>query len=239
MDPFFDFLSTVELPINLTDLIHILASSNSQCLFIKNQNSIYEFANQNFIQLMGLRHLNELKKSNDLELSKNKRLAIQYRADDEYVLEEEQVLTVKEIIEPKYNSALTKEMKGKLYPIHSKNGKTTHILGLVEPQSKLINLDWDHAFKLTIKELDSLLVKPSYPIVLENNHVVKLSRMQIKTLIQLMKGMHAGEIAETLGLKQSTVEFYLVNIKDRLGLQTRSELINKIISANVLQQIIL
>ena len=63
--------------------------------------------------------------------------------------------------------------------------------------------------------------------------------MEIRTIIQLLKGAHAGEIAKELHIKQTTVESYLIHIKNKLAVSNKSELINRIISEKLLEQIII
>ena len=63
--------------------------------------------------------------------------------------------------------------------------------------------------------------------------------MEIRTLIQLLKGLHAGEIAQALGIKQTTTESYLVNIKNKLSVEKKSDIIDRVAKEKILQQILL
>jgi len=107
-------------------------------------------------------------------------------------------------------------------------------LGLLE--STFVSLDWNTIFQLSMVQLDALLVRQRYPIQLDTGKFT-LSRMEIKTLVQLLKGQHSGEIAAALGLKQNTVESYLSNIKNKLGVNLKSELLQTVINNQLLQQI--
>lgn len=95
---------------------------------------------------------------------------------------------------------------------------------------------WNDIFQVSMEELDALLVRPRYDFQLDNNRFI-LSRMEIKSLVQLLKGQHAGEIATSLNLKQTTVESYLSNIKNKLGINSKSQLIQFIVKNQLLQQI--
>ncbi len=103
-------------------------------------------------------------------------------------------------------------------------------------ESGFSTLDWSTLFQLSIQQLDILLIKTRYAIQLDFG-TINLSRMEIKTLVQLLKGQHAAEIAATLQIKKSTVESYLANIKNKLGVRLKSELIYRVISTQLLQQI--
>lgn len=98
-------------------------------------------------------------------------------------------------------------------------------------------LDWNAIFQLSNQQLDQLLIKSRYQIKLDRGYTM-LSKMEIKTLVQLLRGKHAGEIACSLKLKQNTVESYLSNIKNKLGVRLKSELVQRIINNHLLQQII-
>lgn len=99
-------------------------------------------------------------------------------------------------------------------------------------------LDFDLIFSSANEDLGGLLTKKSYPIRLEFG-VVNLSKMEILTLIHLLKGLHAGEIAQTLGIKQTTVESYLVNIKNKLAVGKKRDLFHLLTSKKILQQVMI
>ena len=148
------------------------------------------------------------------------------------------ILTVSERVAPKHNQPIIHTMQGKLYPLLAENGQASHVLGMVSPTVKLLKLDWDTVFSLTVNELDALLSKRSYEIKLYFGSVM-LSKMEIKTLIQLMRGAGAGDIAKALNIKQTTVESYLTNIKNKFGVSHKSELTNLVINEKILHKIML
>lgn len=235
---FYEFIQHLHAPISLNDLFHSLTQTAYQCVFVKNEQSRYVYANQNFIQLMGLKNMQQLQNSSDVELSANAREAKKYKELDRCILEECRTLDVKEMVAPKKNQPIVKTMQGKLYPLLPDGGHSGFVLGIVSPESKLLKLDWDSVFQLTPQEMRTLLVKRSFELELPWG-LVSLSRMEILTLIQLLKGQHAGEIAKALELKQTTVESYLMNIKNKFGINQRSELMQVVMQHNLLQQVVL
>lgn len=98
-------------------------------------------------------------------------------------------------------------------------------------------LDWNAIFQLSNHQLDALLKKSRYQIKLDIGYTT-LSKMEIKTLVQLLRGKHSGEIAHSLELKQTTIESYLSNIKNKLGVRLKSELVQRVIHNQLLQQVI-
>lgn len=232
------FLRTVETPFNLGELIELFSTPNNHCIFIKNKQSNFCYGNDNFIQFMGLQNLQHLRSLSDYDVNKNKKDTELYREHDQFILKEEKTLIVSEEISPNHNQPIIKTMTGKLYPLFSESEQANYVLGIVTPEAKLLKLDFDTLFNLSQTQLDELLVKRSYTLNLPCNSI-SLSKMEIRTLIQLLKGAHAGEIAKELQIKQSTAESYLVNIKNKLAVNTKSELINLVLSEKLLQQITL
>lgn len=228
----------VQFPMEAQDLIQLVNASSHHCLFIKNQYSNYCYANNNYIQLMGLDNLKQLQQLSDHDLSKDTKDADKYRQLDCYVLEENKPLAVSEVITPNYNQPILKTMEGKLYPLTSEQSGARYVLGVVAPESKLLKLDFDTLFKINQQELRSLLKKQRYNLKLSFG-TATLSRMEIQTLVQLLRGAHAGEIAQALSIKQTTVESYLTNIRNKLFVHNKSELLNLIINEKILEQIIL
>lgn len=55
------------------------------------------------------------------------------------------------------------------------------------------------------------------------------STRQIEVLLHTIRGKTASQIAFELGLSKRTVEYYLENIKNRMGVYSKSELVNKAI----------
>lgn len=231
-----ELLKHSETPLSLDALITALNSKTPPCIFIKNEHSDYAYANDHFIQLMGLQTLNQLKRFNDFDLSTHKKNAQIYREHDHHVLSHQQKLPVKEVIYPSQNQPLVKMMEGTLYPIFTQKNQSNYILGIVFPESKLLFLDFNTLFKLTQYELDILLIQKRYNLQLRTGNV-SLSKMEICTLIQLFKQGHAGDMAKALNLKQSTIESYLASIKNKLGVNTKTELMTCVIDNNLFEQV--
>lgn len=234
---FFTTDKDLNIKFDVQDLIMQSSQIPGQCLFIKDIFSNYQFANINFIQIMGLDNLKHLKSITDFDLTNDKVKTKKFHHLDQMVVEEGMAISVSEEITPNYNRPIRKLMNGQMYPIFSDSGDVKYVLGMVTPKSRLIRLDWDTVFNLSTTELNDVLVKRSYQITCQG-YQTTLSKMEIKTLIQLIKGQAANEISENLNIKQTTVESYLKNIRNKLGVSSKSELIHVLIRDNVLHQII-
>ncbi len=231
-------MQEINAPLKLDELLELFNAPQTQCIFIKNEKSHYTYANDNFIQIMGMRSFVQLQNLSDYDLYQNPKEAAKYQEYDQWILSEAKTVEVKETIYPRYNQPIAKTMQGKLYPLFSKNDDASFVLGVVTPESKLLKLDFNTLFNLSQQELSDLLIKRSYNITLSSG-TITLSKMEIRTIVQLLKGAHAGEIAKALQLQQTTVESYLLNIRNKLGANNKSELIEQIINEKILQQVML
>lgn len=218
-------------------ILSMLSNNSNHYIFLKDTAFCYQYANQEFLDLLGIHNFSHLHNSQNKDFYKDKKAIKCYQKYDEHVIEEGSILSVCETIFPRKNNKLTKLVEGKLYPLFSDNGKVSHILGVVTPKIQLCNFDWNTIFVLSQEELDEILIKRSYPIQC-NGYQTTLSKMEIKTLVQLVKGETAHEISQTLQIKQTTVESYLKNIRNKLSASSKSELINVLIRDHVLQQIV-
>lgn len=221
-------------PINLQELVYILTRPDPQALFIKNRNLEYVYASPFFTDLMGLKNGQKIRGMRDTELCANKSLTDRYEACDLEVLEQGMPIDLCDTINPKHNESFLNTMEGKEYPLYGKHDRPEFLLGIVSPKMKIIKLDWNTLFSLDDNEIASLLSKKFY--LLDD---IRFSRREIQVLIAMMKGQHAGEIAFSMQLKQSTVESYFVNIKNKIGVNTKSEIIHFMTDKNPLEKIIL
>lgn len=58
---------------------------------------------------------------------------------------------------------------------------------------------------------------------------------KFNALLNFLKGKNAKEIAQTFRLKQTTIEFYIENIKEKLGATSKSSLIMTVFSQKIIQ----
>lgn len=218
------------------DWVSMISSNSQKYIFVKDAFSRFQFANDNFLHLFGLKRVSQIIGLSDLCLCRDKMQAQKYVQLDQQVIRSNQKLPVMERILPKTDKAVIETMEGTLYPLYNADLKSTYIFGVVSPHAKLIVANLETIFKLKTTDLDKLLVKKSYFIETRGRKFT-LSRREIQCVISLFKGKHAGEVADDLGLQQVTIEFYINNLKNKLGANSKSDLLNKIISWDVLQQV--
>ena len=236
---FINNIQSNKLQIPTAGLLSLINHHSNQFVFIKNKYSKYQYANTNFIKLMGLESLKKLINQTNFELYRDIKKIKLYLQHDEEVLESGETLGIAAEVSPIKNKLINKHMVGNLYPIFNTDTMgTIGVLGIVTAQHQPFTLNLEDAISLTAQEFNAFFTRCSYSIDLFNQ-AISFSRREIQCMIELIKGKHAGEIAENLALKQSTVESYLINLKNKLGVNTRSHLIMTILDQKIIQQIIL
>lgn len=217
-------------------LATLLSAGNTSLVFVKSSLSVYKYANPSFVEASGLKSLNELRNLNDYDLCNDKTKNKIFREMDEYVIDMEGPLEVCSEVAPKYNTLFREYLKGTLYPIFSKGSQPIAVMGIVKHERSQCKLTLESAISMSSVELNYALTKRSWMVTVFNREI-KISRRELQCLIELIKGHHAGEIAETLLLRQTTVEGYIDNIKNKLGATSRSSLINTVFNQKIIQQI--
>lgn len=211
----------------------------NSCISIKDQQGNYHFANSNFIHLMGRHHSSDIISHQDKELTNNKALLKKIKELDDYVFEEKKSLLVSETIDPNTSPHLRKTVDGNMIPIWTGDTeKPAMILGVFKPRIEILCLDYQAICTLPLKQINHCLQHRKYPVKIDKLSV-ELTRRDVQILILLIRGYHAGKIAATLFLQQTTVESYLQNIKNKLGVYTKRELICTALEKNLLGQILL
>ncbi len=110
-------------------------------------------------------------------------------------------------------------------PLHDRGGDVVGVFGL----STIFSLE-ESGFDLN--DFQSIQIKKtSYANISFKN--IKFAKREKECVHYLVRGMTAKQIARKLDLSPRTVEFYLERCKAKLGCQNRSELISKVINANL------
>ncbi|MGQ3891665.1 LuxR C-terminal-related transcriptional regulator [Legionella sp. CNM-4043-24] len=236
-----DFLALTDeycIDMPLMDLLSVF-EKGPVCISIKDQNGLYRHANKNFSRLMGHLSGKTILGRKDAELTNNRQLLKTIRRHDEQLFDEAKSFQVNEILHPLATPAYQREVKGTLYPVFTKN-RETHcaILGVFQPVNKLLYLSVDVITHLSLPSIQSLLINKSYAVTF-NNLSFSLSRQEIMVITGMVKGMNAQEIAAALALQQTTVEGYSQNIKNKLGVSRKSEIIAAALEGRLLEEILI
>ncbi len=220
-------------------LLDLLSIKSDQFIFIKDSQTRYHYVNLNFAELMGFASDRSILGKTDQMLCRDKQKTKAYKELDEIIFDTAKVLEVSEIVKPIANQRITKQMAGQLYPVfYNDKVQPTFVLGIVGAVRTSLKLSLESALSLTTLELGNLLTRRSYPVTTKH-YACTISKRELQCLIETLKGKHAGEVGESLNLKQTTVETYLDNLKNKFGAINKSSLINSILKEKVIQQIVL
>jgi DNA-binding CsgD family transcriptional regulator len=234
----FELFNGANLQLSGEAMHDLLTCADSHFIFVKNIHSIYQYNNKQFASLMGLKSAISLTGYQDKDLTRDKSKLNLYLQHHEHVLDTCTSLQTQADVVPKHNPLLAKLVSGMMHPVFDNYTKPVAVLGIMQLHNQLFQLDIDTAVSLTGEELGEVLSRHSYPIKL-GDRTISLSKREVQCLVALFKGCQAGEIAAQLKLKQSTVEFYLENLKNKLGESKKSALIQAAIHHQVIQQLVL
>ena len=234
----FDWRNISQFNIPGCDLIDLLTNSDDKFIFIKDALSVYQFANENFSQLLGLTHCHDIHSKTDDDFYQCKKQIETFKRQTEQVIETGQALEVSEEIGPFRHDKLTKLVIGKLYPIYTHYNNPSYILGITAPKLAPFKLNIKIAISLSIAEILELLQRRNYAVSIYDRRIT-LSKRELQCLIATIQGMHAGIIANKLGLRQTTIESYFENIKDKFGANDKHSMLETMFKEKVLDQIIL
>lgn len=216
----------------------LITAGNDKFVFIKSALSVYQYANPLFLNMMGLNSLDDIRNQTDADLCRDKQKARVYVQDDEKVIDLEKPAIICEEVIPKHNPVFQEILTGTLYPLHTGEGVPSAVLGICGYQRVVKKLTIELSLMMTTAELDYVLTKPRY-IINVFNRKISLSKREIQCLIELIKGNRAGETALLLSLKQTTIESYINNLKNKLGATSKSSLINTVLAQEIIQQIVI
>jgi DNA-binding CsgD family transcriptional regulator len=219
------------------DLYAILNNEPNTCISVKSQTQGYIYSNNANLALMGYQDLKKFIYKKDKELTSDKKLLKIYDEVDDFVYTTEKSLQIEGDVSPDQHPNLVKTMVGAQYPLHVNSNKADAILIVVRPKNKLITLSLEHLITFSSTELQQYLRRTSYKIQLDDFEL-RLSRMELLSFAEMLKGNHAGETAETLNIKQITVESYLSNLRSKCGVSKKSELIHFFVDHHILERIV-
>jgi DNA-binding CsgD family transcriptional regulator len=76
--------------------------------------------------------------------------------------------------------------------------------------------------------------KKCYVYQAQTKHRTPLAPREVECLLYLLRGHTAKQTARQLQLSYRTVEFYIANVKDKLHCRTRSKLIEKMLTGELI-----
>lgn len=214
----------------------MISNLENACLAIQIKNKGYIYWNRNLLILYNIPSIHHIILKNDDYITENKKLINKYRSLYEEAMGTEKVISVREVVEPRNRKGFCKTMTGKIFPLSLESDRPNALLSLLIPENKLMTLTTECISYLSIEQLQELLTKKSYIVNINNSNYV-FSKKELLCFIAIFKGKHAGEIALDLNLKQTTIESYIKNLKNKCGVNFKSDLIAFFIDNHILQQI--
>lgn len=204
-------------PIQCKTYFENIINALPYCIFTKDIDLNYTACNLRFVQNTGFCDASEILGQSDFEMPWTKEQALLYRADDLLIIKNR---------EPKLNylefqQAKTGEERINLvskWPIISADNQ---VIGLI----CIYNNMMDSHILLTNSEAHK---NRTFSIAI-NDGIIRFSPKETKILYYLIRGKSARDISEKLNISNRTVEGYIENIKNKMMVSKKSEIIEKII----------
>ena len=219
------------------EALFLCANSDNVVLTVQIKDKGYIFCNNNWMKIFKLNHPSQFFYKRDEDFTNNNALVKRYHDYYNQTLELEKTIQVCEYVEPSSQNGLKKMFVGSMCPLYIDSDRPNAFLSIALPENKLLSLSPEGILHLSNLEIKELLNLKQYKVK-TNNIIYSFSKKEILCFIALFKGKHAGEIALELNLKQNTVESYIQNLKNKCGVNLKSDLIAFFIEHKILQQIV-
>jgi DNA-binding CsgD family transcriptional regulator len=231
------YIQAIKEQVPVQEIERLLDPHPSLCVAIKSHKEGYVYANQNFLTLVGFKSGNQIVGKFDDDLCSDKKLLKLYRDFDENVFDTQQPVLLEGDMKPHHVPKLVKSMRGVSHPLSLNSFRTDAVFMMTEPVNGLITISLAVLCTMTSHELQKVLTRSSYAVKAPFGEI-RLARMELLCFAEVLKGKHAGEIADILGLKQVTVETYLSNMRNKCRVYKKSDLAEFIATNKILESII-
>jgi len=221
-----------EYILNLANQILPLVGDQHSFVFIKDKQHQYVGCNNNYARYLGFNNYTAIVGLTDLIINPDH--AHIYRTDDEKVLRGELV----EINNPAYFKKIGNvAVAGKIIPLKDDANNVAGILGVTQLIHSLANKPFAKAIAMLNANNILLTVNKNWYEVNTRYGKVKISKREVQCILFLFKSFTSEDIAQNLQLSRRSVESYLVNIKNKLNVSHKSEIVETIILGGLLEQL--
>lgn len=223
--------------LSASEIVELLESNKRYFIFIKDIRHQYLYSNSNFSQLLGLKNNTLIRGLYDNDLYKDIARVKEYQDYDDQVFDIQKTIHASATLAPKNNSKLQITATGLLTPLYdTRRDRLQAVLGITYHDTQLITQTLDELLKLSLTEVNQLLAQHRYIVNIDSRRI-SFARREIQCVIGLMQGHSSQSMSLELGLSKLTVDSYIQNLKQKLSVSTKFELIDTIIKYNIFTQI--
>lgn len=220
------------LDLDLANQAISLLGDNHSFVFIKDTDHRYISCNDNYAKFLGLSNYTEIVGLTDMVI--NPQHAELYLSDDQRALKGE-IITIDN---PAYFNGLgLVSVTGKILPLKNINNHVNGILGTTKLILTIANKPFYQVIKFLNADTIPLIVSKKHYAINGKYGTVRLSKREIECILFLLKSMTTEAIAGCLQLSQRSVESYFVNIKNKLNVKLKHEILDTVILGGLLEQL--
>lgn len=192
------------------------------CLYLLNKNSVLQTINERTAEICRFQSTKKAIGQSMYDVAE-KESAEKVIRSDKFVMQSQQMHIIEDDVVIKNKNLL--QCLSLKFPWYNHNNKVIGVFGctmLIEKQSIATSLS------KMLGLLNPTINKSASTLSNLANNPIYLSRREKQCANLLIRGKTAKEIAAQLNLSHRTIEFYIENIKNKLHVSTKSELIDKL-----------
>lgn len=201
-------------------------------VFIKDIYHRYLGCNNTYARFLGLDDKQNIIGLTDAVL--NPTQADLYLQDDTKVLSGEKLIIDNPAFFKQYGKL---QVSGEIIPVKNLNNDIIGIFGTTKLVFNIATQPFHAVMALLDANTVPLIVNKRFYLLNTNHGEVKLSKREVECILLLFKCITYEAIAASLRLSQRSVESYFVNIKNKLNLKQKHEIVEAVIKGGLLQQL--
>ena len=126
---------------------------------------------------------------------------------------------------------------GKIVPLKNEYNQITGILGTTRLIYSIANQPFAQALAILNAHTIPLIVNRSWYEINTRYGKIRISRREAQCILFLLKSYTAEDIASALDLSARSIESYFVNIKNKLNVHHKSDILELVITGGLFEQI--
>lgn len=201
-------------------------------VFIKDTQHRYIGCNNTYARFLGLENKQRIVGLTDAIV--NPQQADLYLQDDTKVLGGEKLIIDNPAFFKQYGKL---QVSGEIIPVKNLNNDIIGIFGTTKLIFNIANRPFYSVMALLDANTIPIIVSKRFYNVDTNHGAVKLSKREVECILLLLKCITYEAIATSLQLSQRSVESYFVNIKNKLNVKQKNEIVDTVIKGGLLQQL--
>lgn len=216
----------------LVDKVVTSLDDSDSFVFMKDIYHRYLGCNNTYARFLGLEDKQKIIGLTDWVI--NPEQADLYLQDDTKVLSGQKIIIDNPAVFKNYGQL---QVNGEITPVKNLNNEVIGIFGTTKLIFNIANKPFHAVMALIDANTVPLIVNRRHYEINTNLGTIKLSKREVECVLLLFKCITYEAIATSLKLSQRSIESYFVNIKNKLNVKQKNEIVEAVIKGGLLQQL--